>query len=163
RKIALLCALSTLALARAAWAADFTVGIDGFTAYTINGVDNSPLTLVRGRTYTFAVNSPGHPFYIKTAQVTAPGSTYDAAVTNNGLTSGTLTFVVPTAAPSTLYYQCSVHAVMTGVINVVSAAPVAATGRGSVLVLATVFLIIGGGVAARRKRPKTPSGHAVLW
>ena len=100
-------------------AADFTVVNSGFSAYTINSVNNPGLTLHRGTTYTFSVNASGHPFYIKTIQGSTTANAYTNGVTGNGVTVGTLTFAVPTNAPGTLYYNCSVHAAMTGTITII--------------------------------------------
>jgi len=41
-------------------------------------------------------------------------------LTNNGTQSGTLTFVVGSDAPNTLYYVCQNHSAMAGVINIVN-------------------------------------------
>jgi hypothetical protein len=82
-------------------AADFTVTSPGFS-YTINGVANTPaLTLVRGRTYTFAISTAcgSHPF-----KILAP----TASVSNNDICSGTITFHVPTNAVN-YSYECSIH------------------------------------------------------
>ena len=96
----------------------FTVTSDGSSAYVINGVNNPTLNLVRGVTYTFNVNASGHPFWIKTAQVTGTGSDYSTGVTNNGDDVGTITFAVPLDAPSTLYYICQYHSGMVGTISI---------------------------------------------
>lgn len=112
----LLCIVGTGAQAQTT----FTVTNFGLTAYRIDGVNNPTLNLVRGTTYTFNVSTPGHPFYIKTAAVTGTGSQYSDGVTGQSVTSGTLTFVVPVDAPSTLFYQCSVHLAMGGTINITS-------------------------------------------
>jgi hypothetical protein len=138
----------TFAPASAAAAADFTVTPMGMTAYLINGKPNPPLTLVRGGTYTFDVNSPGHPFFIKTVAVTGTGSTFDEGVVNNGTTSGTLTFTVPTDAPAGLFYQCSVHTPMNGAITL-PAAPVPASGWLGAMVLA--LALSGAGFFAYRR------------
>lgn len=96
-------ALGVLALAPRAAAADFSVMTPGGAfAFTINGVGGNPtITLVRGKTYTFAVNTstfPDHPFDI----VSSTG------VTNNSINSGTVTFAVP--YDDTNYsYICPVH------------------------------------------------------
>lgn len=91
------------------------------TAYVIGGEFNPDFTLCRGRTYTFAVNAPGHPFFIKTAAVVGTASAFDEGVTNNGAESGDVVFAVPAAAPATLHYICGVHAVMTGQLTIVDA------------------------------------------
>jgi hypothetical protein len=59
---------------------------------------NPVLTLVRGKTYTFQINTAAnHPF-----EIDAPG------VSNNNISSGILTFAVPADADNTSYF-CSVH------------------------------------------------------
>jgi hypothetical protein len=92
----------------------------GMTAYLIDGVANPTLTFCRGNTYVFAVNAPGHPFYIKTVQSTGTMNAFTSGVSGNGATGGDLTFVVPSAAPDTLFYDCSIHAAMTGTIHIVN-------------------------------------------
>ena len=132
-------------------AADFSVSVPVCcSSYSVNGQANPPLSLVRGHTYTFNVNSPGHPFFIKTAQVTGNGSTWDEGVTNNGTTSGTLTFTVPADAPATLFYQCSVHSAMTGTIQIAAGTPVPASGPVAAFLLA--LGLAGLGVVAIRRR-----------
>jgi alpha-tubulin suppressor-like RCC1 family protein len=96
----------------------------GSSSYLVDGIANPPLNLQRGLTYTLNINSTGHPFWIKTAQVTGTGSAYNKGVTNNGIDSGTITFQVPLDAPDTLYYICQFHGTMTGVINITG------TGKG---------------------------------
>jgi hypothetical protein len=91
----------------------------GTMAYVIDRMSNPSLTLCRGSTYTFAVNAPGHPFYIKTVQSTGTGNAYSSGVTGNGAASGDVVFVVPADAPNTLYYNCSLHTMMTGTIHIV--------------------------------------------
>ena len=79
-------------------AADFTVTTPTF-AFTINDVETPTLTLERGRTYTFAVNTACgfHPF-----RINSPGTV------NNPACSGTLTYTVPMAAMN-YTYDCAVH------------------------------------------------------
>ena len=99
----------------------YTVTNSGASAYTINGSSNPTLTLYRGFTYTFNVSASGHPFWIKTSQTTGTGNAYSTGVTNNGIDVGTITFVVPSDAPATLYYICQFHSSMVGTINVLTA------------------------------------------
>lgn len=91
----------------------------GFTAYVIDGVSNPDLTFCRGSTYVFSVNATGHPFYIKTVQGIGTANAYDSGVTVNGTTVGDVTFAVPSDAPDTLFYDCSLHIAMTGTIHIV--------------------------------------------
>src|SRR5258708_1013551 len=73
---------------QAVLAADFTVTSPGFF-YAINGNHPNPtLTLVRGQTYTFAINTDAiHPF-----EILSPG------VQNNNISQGIITYTVPTVA-----------------------------------------------------------------
>ncbi len=101
----------------------FEVGNNGAAAYVfnnddLNNVQNPDLTLKRGTTYTFTINAPGHPFFIKTIQGTTDANTYNEGVTNNGIESGTINFDIPLDAPDTLYYICEFHAAMSGVFTI---------------------------------------------
>ena len=107
----------------------FAVTASGSSAYVFNGFgtdsDSNPtLYLHRGKTYEFAVDATGHPFYIKTVSGTGTGNAYSDGVTNNGTASGTIKFVVPQDAPSKLYYNCSVHGAMAGEIIIPRAAQI---------------------------------------
>jgi len=99
-------------LAHSVLAADFTVTSPGFF-YAINGNQPNPtLTLVRGQTYTFAVNSSSiHPF-----EILSPG------VQNNNIAQGTITYTVPTVA-SNYSYICSIHFFGGQILTVAPPAP----------------------------------------
>ena len=97
----------------------FNVTNDGSSNYIINGQPNPILSVTEGQTYTFNINASGHPFWIKTSQTTGTSDQYNTGVTNNGTDNGTITFVVPSDAPSTLYYICQFHSSMKGTINVI--------------------------------------------
>ena len=90
--------------------------------YVIAGEYNPTITLVKGFTYYFTVNAPGHPFWIKTDQITGTSSAYSGGVDNNGTENGIVTFVVPFDAPATLYYVCQHHSSMKGVLNIANSA-----------------------------------------
>ena len=101
----------------------FAVVNNGSGAYTFSGGatgDNPTLTLIRGRTYKFAVNASGHPFRINTSNATGTGAAYvnGTAVINNGAAVGDIYFTVPDTAPDLLYYNCEYHGSMAGTINV---------------------------------------------
>lgn len=88
---------------------DYTVSRDIATEsyrFTAFGQERNPvLTLVKGNTYKFQVNQPGHPFWIQTSLgVTGSASTEAEilrrsvfGVSNNGADVGTVTFTVPTS------------------------------------------------------------------
>ena len=77
------------------------------------------LYVYRGFTYVFdnSIQGGGHPFRIQTTQGLT-GTPYTAGQSGSG--SGVLYWTVPLDAPNTLYYQCTLHALMQGTINVVS-------------------------------------------
>jgi len=66
---------------------------------------NPQITLYRGQTYIFDVNSPGDPFLIRSGNLKGNQENYNKGVTNNGIEVGTITFEVPLDAPDMLYYQ----------------------------------------------------------
>jgi hypothetical protein len=93
-------------------AADFTVTSPGFFYVINNKQPNPTLTLVRGQTYTFAVNSSSiHPF-----EILSPG------VQNNNISQGTITYTVPNVA-SNYIYICSVHGFGAQIITVAPSPP----------------------------------------
>ena len=102
----------------------YEVTNSGASAYIFNGGDlsnesNPDLTLKRGVTYEFDMNTPSHPFYIKTAQSTGTGDLYDDGVGSNGSVDSKITFTVPMDAPDTLYYICEFHSSMTGTFTII--------------------------------------------
>ena len=101
----------------------FDVSNDGSGAYIINTRSNPVLILSAGETYVFNVNAAGHPFWIKTVSSLGTVNAYSTGVTYNGTDNGTITFVVPAGAPSTLYYNCQFHGSMAGTINILNVIP----------------------------------------
>ena len=103
----------------------FTINVSANNAsnYILNGTDrngqvsgNDPTVTIKvGDTVNFAVNAPGHPFYLKTVQGTGTANTI-SGVTNNGTTNGTVSWI-PTQT-GTYYYICSLHGGMIGTISV---------------------------------------------
>jgi hypothetical protein len=82
------------------------------------GTETDPTVYVmRGQTYKFTNLTGSHPFQIQSTQGTG-GTAYNDGVTNNGVSNGTLTWEVRMDAPSTLYYQCTSHALMAGTFYV---------------------------------------------
>ena len=80
---------------------------------------NDPdLYLKRGFTYMFENKMGAHPFRIQSTTNGATGTQWNVGVTNNDVSNGVLIFEVPFATPDTLYYQCTVHPNMGGVINI---------------------------------------------
>ena len=104
---------------------DFNINVTATSSsdYTLSGNDrngtvtgNDPnITINVGDEINFIVDSPGHPFYIKTVQGTGTDNLANN-VNNNGATSGVVNWTPTTAG--TYYYQCSIHNGMYGVITV---------------------------------------------
>ena len=122
-----LLALGLFAAASSAWAGDPPVSMDvvniGMSSWSIDGVSNPPLTLLRGKTYAFVMQnvSAVHPFNINTINTTGSANLYNDGVTNNGASgTQTLTFVVPLSAPDSLHYNCGNHAAMNGPITILT-------------------------------------------
>jgi len=99
---------------------DFNVTTPG-SYYQINSdAPNPTLTLTRGSNYTFAIHAESdHPFQISSDP---DGTSYDEGVSNNNISDGILTFNVPSDAPDTLYYVCSIH-LFGGTITIVNPPP----------------------------------------
>ena len=95
----------------------YSVTNDGAGAYLFDDVSNPTLYLKRGSTYNFNIDASGHPFWIKTTSSTGTTNQYNDGVSNNGIDSGTITFVVPDAAPDTLSSNCQSHGSMAGTFN----------------------------------------------
>ena len=99
----------------------FTVTVSS-SKYYIDGILTKSLTLKKGYTYFFdstdsTTNS--HPLFIGT--ISTGGSytyEYTSGVTKSRTTTETLTFIVPSDSPSTLYYNCGNHAAMGGTITI---------------------------------------------
>ena len=95
---------------------------NGSSSYRFTGpggldgtADNSTIYVARGQTYEFNVNASGHPFQIRSSD---GGSAYNTGVTNNGAAVGVIKFEVPFAAPAQLFYQCTNHSGMVGILSV---------------------------------------------
>lgn len=98
---------------------------DGIQHYTFAGPGftgtamDPTLYVMRGMTYAFdnSVQGGGHPFRIQSTSGLS-GTPYTDGQTGSG--SSVLYWTVPMDAPSTLYYQCTLHSLMNGTITVVS-------------------------------------------
>ncbi len=95
-------------------------GVGSAMGYEIDGVQGKELTLVRGITYTFNINAPGHPFYISTDPNGAGAGEVTQGVTGSQTDVGILTFTPDNSHPSLLYYQCFSHLNMGWKLNIVN-------------------------------------------
>ncbi len=106
---------------------EWTLGAVGNSSYTFIGPNltgtesNPPLYLVRGQQYKFTNTMGAHPFRIQSTPNGFLGVQYDDGIVNNNVSNGTLTWNVSFDTPDILYYQCTAHASMGGVINIINA------------------------------------------
>ena len=100
------------------------LGNDGTNHYTftgpgLNGTVNDPaLTLVRGQKYIFHNRSSGHPFRIQSTPNGSAGVAYTGVTNQDGAAPTDIIFDVPHDAPNTLFYQCTAHPDMGGVLHI---------------------------------------------
>ena len=87
-------------------------------AYTFNGEEGKTLNLVRGKRYTFNINTPGHPFYFTTDSRGGNGD-YQSLMNKDAIDNGIITFDVTDDLPTSFYYQCQRHPKMGGKVNIV--------------------------------------------
>ena len=103
----------------------FTIGASGTSAYTFQGeglngtVNNPTLYLTRGKTYRFENGTGAHPLRIQSVSGST-GTAYNTGVTNNN-TTGTVIVEVQHYAPDVLYYQCTAHPAMNGILYITGA------------------------------------------
>ncbi len=101
------------------------LGANGSNHYTFSGpgfsaaTDDPTLYVMRGMTYAFdnTANGVAHPFRIQETTGLS-GTAYTTGQSGSG--SSVLYWTVPMDAPNVLYYQCTVHALMNGTINVLN-------------------------------------------
>ena len=105
----------------------WVLGADGSNHYTFTGpglghstLNDPTLYLMRGQTYMFENKMGAHPFRIQSTSNGSTGTQWNVGVTNNDVSNGVLIFEVPFVCPNTLYYQCTAHANMGGVLNIVT-------------------------------------------
>ena len=105
----------------------WVLGASGSDHYTFTGpglghstLNDPTLYLMRGQTYMFENKMGAHPFRIQSTVNGSTGTQWNVGVTNNDVSNGVLIFEVPFVCPNTLYYQCTSHANMGGVLNIVT-------------------------------------------
>jgi hypothetical protein len=87
--------------------------------FTPNGLTRNPtLTLYRGQTYTFDIDTPGHPFSIKTTRTSGALDRFTNGVDGFSIESGKITFTVPVNCPDVLFYVSDATVDTGGVFHV---------------------------------------------
>ena len=134
----------------------WVLGANGTNHYTFTGpgnlsaADDPQIELQRGQTYVFRNRSGGHPFRIQSTVNGSTGTQYSTGVTNNDGGDGTdIIFDVPFDAPNILYYQCTSHANMGGVMLIGERGIPANVQSGAYVLVAddagkTIYISTGG-------------------
>ena len=99
-----------------------SVGNSTQYVFTPNGLTPDPvITLFRGYSYTFNIDSPNNPFSIMTERSVNPKYRYNSKiVSGQGSTLGDITFVVPNNCPDILYYQSESDINLGGIFKIMS-------------------------------------------
>ena len=100
-----------------------TVADNGGNKFYIDGTSNPTLSLVRGQKYVFDLSdssNSGHPLVFTLSDGTTSYTDGVTSVGTAGTSGATVTFLVPSDAPASLRYVCSVHG--SGMGNTVSTA-----------------------------------------
>lgn len=91
------------------------------TGYVINGVQSPALVLVRGKTYTFNVDTGvTHDFYFSTKPKGWGMDTLAAGVKGQFTYKGVVTFTPTAETPNVVYTACRNHKFMGGEIRIIN-------------------------------------------
>ncbi|MEW6313063.1 MAG: hypothetical protein AB1513_03295 [Pseudomonadota bacterium] len=89
--------------------------------FVVDGVQGKTLVVVRGKTYTFGIDTGVmHDFYLSTKPKGWGGSVLTAGVDHNFTYKGTTTFRPSAETQNEVYYACRNHQYMGGKIMVVN-------------------------------------------
>jgi hypothetical protein len=97
-----------------------SAGADNTYLFTPDGLTPDPvITLYRGQTYTFNINSPSNPFSFKLSRTAGVLDRYIIdGIDKYAIELGTITFEVPLNAPSLIYYQSETDINLGGAIQI---------------------------------------------
>ncbi len=85
-------------------------GQGSMLGFIINGVSGLPLYLKKGKSYTFHIDTPGHPFYFTTSNTGGTGQPTGSVTSQLPIVKGTFILTIGLAGlPNTFYYQCMLH------------------------------------------------------
>ena len=144
----------------------------GYNKYYIDGYLQPVLELHQGQTYIFDLSSStlsGHPFMIQDTIAndgSASGTPYTTGITTTGTyaSSEKRTFIVPTGAPTTLYYYCTIHGGMGASMSILPTSELVVSGRvksTDLVVTGTRGVSLGGGTTA--ERPSNPTTGTIRY
>lgn len=141
------------ALDKGIYTSEWTLGADGNNHYTFTGPgfsggENDPLiTLVRGQQYKFTNTMNMHPFRVQSTPNGSVGTQYNAGITNNDVSNGTLIWNIQFDAPNTLYYQCTSHTAMGGPFYIVDNGAISALASGNAALTNSATALASGNAA----------------
>lgn len=141
------------ALDKGIYTSEWTLGANGNNHYTFTGPgfsggENDPLiTLVRGQQYKFTNTMNLHPFRVQSTPNGSVGTQYNAGITNNDVSNGTLIWNIQFDAPNTLYYQCTSHTAMGGPFYVVDNGALSALASGNAALTNSATALASGNAA----------------
>ena len=141
------------ALDKGIYTSEWTLGANGNNHYTFTGPgfsggENDPLiTLVRGQQYKFTNTMNLHPFRVQSTPNGSVGTQYNAGITNNDVSNGTLIWNIQFDAPNTLYYQCTSHTAMGGPFYVVDNGAISALASGNAALTNSATALASGNAA----------------
>lgn len=96
-------------------------GIGSKHGFLVNGVQGKPLVMVRGKTYTFKVDTGVmHDFYFSLSSAGWGTTAYTDGVEGQFIYKGIATFTPSSQTPDVVYYACRNHKNMGGPIYVVN-------------------------------------------
>jgi hypothetical protein len=144
----------------------------GGNKYYIDGYLQASLELHQGQTYIFDLSSgtlSDHPFIFSESNSndgTTNGTPYTTGITTTGTYGSTekRTFIVPTGAPTTLYYYCTAHSGMGASASISPTAKLIVSGRvdsTDLVVTGTEGMTISVGTTAQR--PSNPTTGMIRY
>lgn len=141
------------ALDKGIYTSEWNLGANGNNHYTFTGPgfsggENDPLiTLVRGQQYKFTNTMNLHPFRVQSTPNGSVGTQYNAGITNNDVSNGTLIWNIQFDAPNTLYYQCTSHTAMGGPFYIVDNGAISALASGNAALTNSATALASGNAA----------------
>jgi len=141
------------ALDKGIYTSEWTLGASGNDHYTFTGPgfsggENDPLiTLTRGQQYKFTNTMNLHPFRVQSTPNGSVGTQYNAGITNNDVSNGTLIWNIQFDAPNTLYYQCTSHTAMGGPFYIVDNGAISALASGNAALTNSATALASGNAA----------------
>jgi len=155
-------AVSETGSATPANGATINVGNYANIAWTLNGINNQQLNLVRGNTYYFYLSLAGQTFNIQTTNNGYVAlNQWTQGVTGNGSTTGTVTFTVPYSAPNRLYIQDTNQSTLFTQLNIYDSSATITTQASAVSQASTLINILTTALSQQTTASVPPSNSGI--